>query len=252
MGDAPRHFTAGVGCGTYLPRMHLAECMRARGEIEQAIELLEHCLREHPRFIGSVLPYASALLADGLEPAAVIERLQRHMPNPVPSARFMLGTALYEAGASAAGEGQFRAVLACQPHSGRARVALAEALLAQRRYAEAASEAATLAQEDQLAVIARRTELFARIAGAIGDGTAIALERARAAGMERHEELDLFIGWEQSGHAAGRTEPIAPSREAVGQLTVMLEALLRTQHFDAFEVLLGLLAAHPPVRARTA
>ena len=50
----------------------------------------------------------------------------------------MLGTALYEAGASAAGEAQFRAVLARQPHSGRARVALAEALLAQRRYAEAA------------------------------------------------------------------------------------------------------------------
>ena len=87
------------------------------------------------------------------------------MPDLPPAARFMLGTALYESGATAAGELQFRTVLARQPHSGRARVALGEALLAQRRYGEAAEVACELANDDTLAVIARRTELFARIAG---------------------------------------------------------------------------------------
>jgi tetratricopeptide (TPR) repeat protein len=242
MGDAPRRYTAGVGCGSYRPRLHLAELRRARGELDQAIELLEHCLREHPRFIGSVLPYAAALLADGRTPDAVVEAVERHMPALGPAARFLLGTALYEAGASAAGEAQFRRVLARQPRSGSARVALAEALLAQRRYAEAAAEAAALGSDDPLAALACRTELFARIAGGEGEGATLALERARTAGMPA-EELDLFAGWQQLASRAATS--IVPTADAVAQLAVMLEALLRVQHFEAFEVLLGLLDRAP-------
>jgi len=240
MGDAPRRYTATVGCGSYLPRVHLAELRRARGELEQAIELLERCVREHPGFVGSVLPYASALLEDGMEPDAVVRELERHMPDPSPAARFMLGTALYEGGAASAGEAQFRIVLRQQPQSARARVALGETLLAQRRYAEAAREAAELDVRDPLAPLACRTELFARIAGAGAGaaGTAAALERARTAGMPA-EELDLFVAWEQL--ASTGTTAIVPVPEAVPLLAVMLEALLRVHDFDAFEDLLGLL-----------
>jgi tetratricopeptide (TPR) repeat protein len=242
MGEAPRRYTATVGAGTYLPRLHLAELRRAQGELEQAIELLEHCVREHPRFIGSVLPYASALLANGVQPDAVVGELERHMPDPVPAARFMLGTALYESGATGAGEVQFRYVLARQPHSGRARVALAEALLAQRRYAEAAGAAAELASDDPLAAIACRSELFARIAGADAAGVPAALRRARAAGMPV-AELDLFAAWEQLA-TSGATEIVLAS-DAVPLLAVMLEALLRVQDFETFEALLGLLQRAP-------
>ncbi len=238
MGDAPRRYTATVGCGSYLPRVHLAELRRAQGELEQAIELLEHCVREHPEFVGSVLPYASALLADGMEPDAVVRQLERHMPDPSPAARFMLGTALYESGAASAGEEQFRIVLRQQPRSGRAHVALGETLLAQRRYAEAAAEAARLDVRDPLAPLACRTELFARIAGADAAATAAAIERARSAGMPA-EELDLFVAWEQL--ATRGSTAIVPSPEVVPLLAVMLEALLRVQDFDAFETLLGLL-----------
>ena len=90
MGDAPGRYTATVGAGTYLPRLHLAELRRAGGDNAEAIEQLEHCLREHPRFVGSVPPYASALLANGMEPDAVVGELERHMPDPAPAARFML------------------------------------------------------------------------------------------------------------------------------------------------------------------
>ncbi len=196
MGDAPRRYTARIGCGTYLPRIHLASLRRARGEIDQAIGLLEFCLREHPSFIGAVLPYASALLADGMQPDAVIAELQRHLPELSAPARFMLGTALYEAGATSDAELQFRIVLTQQPHSGRARVALGEALLAQRRYVEAAVEAAELPIEDPLALLACRTECFARIAAGDTAGSAVALGRARTAAMPA-EELDLFVAWEQ-------------------------------------------------------
>jgi tetratricopeptide (TPR) repeat protein len=246
MGEPPRRYTATAGSGTYLPRLHLADLRRAQGETELAIEQLEHCLREYPQFIGSVLPYASALLANGMDGDAVVDEVERHMPDPGPPARFLLGTALYEGGASAAGEAQFRAVLERQPHSGRARIALAETLLAQRRYAEAASAASVLSSEDPLARIACRSELFARIAGAESAAAAPALARARAAGMAP-AELELFSAWQQLA-SAGRTE-IELSSEVVPLLALMLEALLRVHDFEAFEALLGLLA-HCPLDAR--
>jgi glycosyltransferase involved in cell wall biosynthesis len=238
MGDAPRRYTARVGCGTYLPRIHLASLRCARGEIDQAIGLLEFCLREHPSFIGAVLPYASALLADGMQPDAVVSELLRHLPDPAPAARFMLGSALYEAGATSAAETQFRVVLSQQPHSGRARVALGEALLAQRRYAEAAVEAAALSCEDPLALLACRTECFARIAGGDGAGIVDTLDRPPAAGMPA-EELDLFVAWEEL-ERSGRTA-IAVDAAALPLLSVMLEAMLRVQDFEPFETMLGLL-----------
>jgi tetratricopeptide (TPR) repeat protein len=242
MGDAPRPYTATVGAGSYLPRLHLAELRRAEGDLERAVEQLEYCVREHRYYVGSVLPYASALLAGGMQPEAVVGELERHMPDPAPAARFLLATALYEAGATSVGEAQFRAVLARQPHSSRARVALAEALLAQRRYGEAAAEAAVLGRDDPLAVIACRTELFARIAGGDGAATAAALARASAAGMDA-QELDVFTAWRQLA-SSGHTE-IDLTDEAVAPLTVMLEALLRVHDFKSFEALLGLLRRTP-------
>jgi tetratricopeptide (TPR) repeat protein len=242
MGDAPRRYTASVGCGSYLPSIHLAELLRARGQLERARELLERCLREHPGFLGSVAPYASALLAAGEQPEAVLERVERLLGEISPTARFMLATALCEAGASAAGEMQLREVLARQPHCARARVALAESLLAQRRYADAAEEAAALDVDDPLAMLACRSELFARIAGGDATGAQDALERARTAGMPR-AELELFAGWAQLA-VHGRTE-VAPAAEAVALLEVMLEALLRVHDFETFETLLGLLERTP-------
>jgi tetratricopeptide (TPR) repeat protein len=242
MGDAPRRYTATVGSGSYLPRIHLAELRRDAGELEQAIELLERCLREQPDFVGSVLPYASALLADGCEPGAVVRRLESLLAEISPAARFMLATALYEGGAASAGEAQFRIVLRQRPHSGRALVALGETLLAQRRYAEAAVEAAKLDIDDPLATAAARTGLFACIVVGDRPGAARALVRARGAGMGA-AELDLFVAWSELA-SSGRTA-IWPSSEALAPLEVMLEALLRVRELDAFEVLHGLLERCP-------
>ncbi len=242
MGEATRGYTSTVGTGTFLPRLQLARMRRAEGNLQAAIEQLEYCVREHPRFLGSVLPYASALLASGPGPDAVIARIEQHMPDPVPSARFMLGTALYEAGATSAGEEQFRKVLASQPHSARARVALAETLLSQRRYAEAASEAAAVPGDDPLAVIARRSELFARTVGDDLPGATLALEQARQAGMA-NAELDLYRAWAQLSSTGECSIELA--EEALPQLEVMLEALLRVHDFEAFEALLDVFQRSP-------
>jgi tetratricopeptide (TPR) repeat protein len=233
MGDAPSRYTATVGCGSYLPMIALGELRLARGEAEQAKELLERCVSEHPAFIGGVLPYASALLACGAQPEQVVSEVERRVPDPSATARFLLGTALYEGGAAQAGEQQFRIVLERQPHSGRARVALGETLLAQRRYAEAAAVACEIHTEDPLAIMACRSELFARVAGGDRAGAGAALARAQGTGMAA-EELELFTAWHEL--ASGGDTAIELQVEVLAPLETILEALLRVHDFETFEV----------------
>jgi glycosyltransferase involved in cell wall biosynthesis len=249
MGDASSRYAATVGCGTYLPRLALAELYLSRGELEPARELLDWCLERHPGFFGTVLPYASALLRSGMDPDAVVSELEQRVAHTTPTVRFMLGTALYECGASVPAEAQFRLVLESQPHGAQPRVALAEALLSQRRYLEAAAEAVQLPEDDPLATVACRSELFGRIAGGDRPGVPAALERARRAGLP-DPELELFAGWAQI--AAGGEAPVGLPLVAVPLLGVILEALLRVQDFTTFEALVGFLRASqlPPREQR--
>ena len=238
LGDAPAEYTATVGCGTYLPRLALAELHLHRGELAQARPLLDWCLKEHPGFYGTVLPYATALVRSGVDPEAVATELEERVAHATPTVRFMLGTALYEAGASEAAERQFRLVLERQPRAAQARVALGEALLAQRRYAEAATEAAKLPEDDPLAVISCRTELFGWIAAGDLDSARAGHARAERAGLPG-AELELFASWTElvAGEPARRGLPLG----AVPLLATILEALLRVQDFKPFEVLVPLL-----------
>jgi glycosyltransferase involved in cell wall biosynthesis len=248
MGDAPRRYTATVGCGSYLPRIALGELRVARGEVQEGVSLLGECLREHPEFVGSVLPYASAMLMAGAKPELIVAEVQERIPDPPAMARFLLGTALYEGGATQAGEEQFRAVLARQPHSSRTRVALGETLLAQRRYAEAAEVVREIPTEDQLAVMGSRSELFACIAGDERIKAGAALARAQGAGMGS-AETDLFTAWYELA-GSGETA-IELAHEAVGLLGTILEALLRVHDFTAFEVAVKLVERTPlPARER--
>ncbi len=248
MGDAPSRYTATVGCGTYLPRLALAELYLERGEAPQALELCTHCLHEYPQFAGTVLPYAAALLATGADPATVVSAVESQIAVPSPAVRFLLGVALCERGAATTAEIQFRSVLEHQPHSGRARVALAEVLLAQRRYGDAAQIAAALPVDDPLAATACRSELFARLAGADFATLDAALARANAAGMPA-AELDLFGAWRELAVAGSTTTEL--SADAVALLETILRALLRVHDFKLFESLLALLELTPlPSRER--
>ncbi len=112
-------------------------------------------------------------------------------------------------------------------------------LLYQRRYADAAAEAAALPDGDPLAAVARRTELFGRLAGGDLDGAAGALERARTAALPA-AELALFAGWAEL--AVGHSSTRALHIPAIGLLGTVLEALLRVRDFAVFELLVvGLL-----------
>src|SRR3954453_6383457 len=96
MGDAPSKYSAIVGCGSYMALMALA----AIADREEQQDLLTRCLDEHPAFYGPVLPLATAMLQNGSEPAEVVAAIESRVATPTATVRFMLGTALYEAGAA--------------------------------------------------------------------------------------------------------------------------------------------------------
>ncbi len=252
MGDAPSRYTSTVGMGTFLPTIAIAEIHHARGETAEAVRLLDGCLAEHPGFFGLVLPFAAALLADGVAPEDVVARVEARVARLTPTVRFMLGTALYEAGSTEAAEAQYRLLLEDQPGSGMARVALAEALLSQRRWDEAAAEAARLADEDPHAPAARRSELFAQLVTGDVAAARATLARAASGGMPSGE-LALFAAWVDV--AEGRGEPcdatVPLPADAVVPLATTLEALLRVHEVEAFAALVGLLDGSPlPERER--
>ncbi len=196
MGDAPRRYTATRRL-RHLPAEAASRraAARAAGTRAEAIELLERCLREHPalRRLGAAVRERPAGRRHAA-PTRSSRELERHLPDPAPAARFMLGTALYEARRERCRRGAVQVVLERQPRSGRARVALAEALLAQRRYAEAAPRGGRAVERRS----ARRDRLPDRAVRAHRRG-----RRGRRGGARcsepaprgcRAAELELFAG----------------------------------------------------------
>ncbi len=233
-GDAPSRLSPTVGCGGFLALVRLAELEAARGDVERSEGLLRRCLREHPAYLGTVLPLAAAMLRRGEEPAEVVAQIEGGVADLTPSVRFMLATALYEAGEAEAAEPLYAAVVDAQPSNGGARLALAETLLSTRRYEEAAAAAAEVTDEDAFADLAARSELFARVLA--GMPTEEARTRAARRGLAA-AELELFAAWAASAPYPSLDPALAES------LATMLEALLRVQEFEAFEALLPALAA---------
>jgi glycosyltransferase involved in cell wall biosynthesis len=246
MGDAPSKYSATAGRGSYLALVALANLRRHGGDAAGARELLERCLEDHPQYVGAVGPYALALLADGAGPDETLAEIEARATGLTAGARFLVGTALYEAAHAETAEGQFRAVVAAQPQNAGARVALAESLLSQRRWADAADAATAVQPGAPFAGAARRTELFARIVA--GDAAAAADAAAGAATDLAPVELAGYDAWRRI--AAGETAAPVPA-DGVPALVVAFEALLRVEEFDAVApVLAAIEHSALPVRAR--
>ncbi len=241
MGDAPARYTATVGAGTFMPRIILATVHLNRGEWEPALELLAWCIEHHTEHIGTIYPYATALLRSGVEPAAVVARIEAVSQRLPAAGRFMLGTALFEQGHADGAEAQFRQVLERQPHGSAARAALVESLMYQRRYAEAAQEAERTSEDGGFAVVVVRSELFARLLAGDLTGAEAALERAQRVGLPAGER-GLYASWLAARR--GEAAPLPPA-DGVPLLALMLESLLRVRDFENFEALLPLLDAAP-------
>jgi tetratricopeptide (TPR) repeat protein len=241
LGDAPAKYTAMVGSGTFMPRIILATTHLNRGEWEPALELLRWCIENHPEHIGTIHPYATALLRAGTDPGSVVAQVEAAGPRLTAAGRFMLGTALFEQGHAALAEDSFRQVIAKQPHGWAARAALVECLMYQKRYVEAAAEAETVSEEGAAAVIVVRSELFARLLAGDQSGAELALQRAERVGLPVSERV-LYASW--LAQQRGQTTPEPPAG-GLPLLALMLESLLRVQDFENFESLLPLLERIP-------
>ncbi len=242
MGDAPSKYTATVGAGTFMPRIVLATLHLNRRRPEQALELLRWCVENHPENVGTIYPYATALLQCGTDAETVSIELVGD-DRLTAAGRFMLGTALFEQGHAEVAEPHFRAALEKQPHSGAARAALVEALMYQRRYADAAAEAERVPDDADVAVVVVRSELFARLLVRDHQGAESGLERAEALGLPPGER-SLYDAWLAEQRGAGAAPP---SLDGLPLLMLMLESLLRVQDFENFESLLPLLELMPLV-----
>ena len=240
MGDAPARFGASVGGGTYLPRISLAELHANRGELDAAKELLDWCISEHPDVIGVIAPYASVMLRTGTPAELIASDINARVAELTPAARFVLATTFFGHGAMAAAVSEFRAVLAARPNSSQARVQLAEALLNQRLYTEAAAEAAPVADDDPFAGLACRIELWGLIAAGELEAAHAATAKAARAGVSK-AELETFAGWVEVATGTPEQELRRLPVAATPLLGVILETLLAAHDFDTFEKLVGLL-----------
>ncbi|MDX6596735.1 MAG: hypothetical protein QOE87_622, partial [Gaiellales bacterium] len=226
LGDAPSRYAATVGTGSHLALGVLAELAEARGADGEAIALYRRGLDLQPAFTTTVLPLAKLLLKNGATPAAVA----RELPLERPSAALLAASAFLEAGCAEEAEELYRQVLAARPGTGAARIGALQALLAQRRYADVAEEAATEPAGSPTAPLAATAGMFA--CAALGDPSLLgaAIERA-----ERHRaaagEIELYRAWAASSAGAPLDSvPGAALEPALGAL----EALLRVRDFDAF------------------
>ena len=230
MGDAPNVYAATVGTGTFLAMTVLAEIHAAQGDAAGAEELYRRSLDEHPEYAGPVLPLAAILAGRGAPLAEIAEIVPDR-----PSARLLAATALYEVGRAEDAEAWFRHVLAAQPANSAARIGLSEALLSQKRYREAAAEAAAEPADSPVRAAAVEVEVFA--AAVAGDHAALArIVSENEAALPAHE-AQLFGAWATAirGDAPPTWLPAAAGPVA----GTFLEALLRVQEIDAFAVLLG-------------
>ena len=139
-------------------------------------------------------------------------------------------------------------MLDAQPANSAARIGLAEALLSQRRYADAAAEARSEPADSPLHGAAIEVQVFA--AAVARDHAAI--DRIVSAGessLPAHE-AQLFGSWATAirGDAPPTWLPAAAGPVA----GTFLEALLRVEEVDAFAVLLGRLRHDRRRPARTA
>src|SRR5262249_8419808 len=139
-------------------------------------------------------PYATALLAGGATPDAVVSEIEGRVAEVTLAVRFMLASVLYTRGAMTAAERQYREVLAGRPTSSQVRVALAEALLHQRRYLDAATEAGAVPGDDAFAALAARIELWGALAGEDLPGAKAAQAKAAAVGVPA-SQLEVFDAW---------------------------------------------------------
>ena len=242
MGDAPSRYTATVGCGTYLPRVALAELLMQIGRRRRRrASCSTACLNEHPGLLRHRAPLRDGAAAQRAPtPTPSSPRSRSGSPCSPPPSGSCSGTALYECGASEQAERQFRLVLERQPHSAQSRVALGETLLSL-----APLRRGRRARPRKCPTTTRLRQSPA--APSCSAGSSAARHRRREDRVVPRASAQACrlpsASCSRAGPPAGAASRSSASCRLAGiaLLEVILEALLRVQEFKAFEMLVPLL-----------
>jgi tetratricopeptide (TPR) repeat protein len=234
MGDAPARYGAMVGCGTFLPYLHLAEMQTRRGDTAAAREALTECARRHPGFAAVAAPYAQVLLADGVPAAEVVAEIE-HLGELPTRVRQSVAHTLRQAGEPRAAEDQYRLAVDGAPANAWLRTTLGQLLLSRGAWAEAVEVVAPVPAENPHVRLARRIALIGLIGRAPADEVGSALSAAEAVGLPSAEQ-NVFATWAEIAAGAGAT----PSLPVAGapMLAVILQTLLSAGDADRFNALL--------------
>jgi glycosyltransferase involved in cell wall biosynthesis len=234
LGDAPARYGPMVGCGTFLPRVALAEHHLTQDEPSAARRLLEWCVEHHPEYIAVAGPYATALVRDGV-PADAVSAALAGLDAITPRVRLAVAAALQSAGAGQQAEEQYRLALSTAPNTVRARIALAELLLGRGAWGEAAEQAALVPDDDPYAGLARRITLIGLVGRAPEADVTAALDRGGRVGLPAAER-EVFAAW--AAIAAGAPVPDGLPIAGAPMLAVILQTLLRSADGERFTALL--------------
>jgi tetratricopeptide (TPR) repeat protein len=230
LGDAPARYASVVGSGTYLALALLGEIAERQGRHSDAEAFYLRSLGEYPDYVPPVLQVVGLMLARGAE----LEQLRAELPLDRPSAALLAATACLEAGRLDSAEELFLEVLDRQPANDAARIGLSEARLARCAWAEAIEAANGIEEDSPLAAAAAGEILFAYAASGNEPALRTALVKGESVGLALGERV-LYGAWGDAlaGKPWASSLPAAAARPAA----IALEALLRVQEFQSFELL---------------
>ena len=222
MGDAPSRYSATAGRGSYLALVALANLRREAGTPPRR----PRCWAAASTSTRSTSAPSARTPSRCSRPApsreAMLAASRRASTQLDPSARFLVGTALYEAAHAAAAEEQFRAVVAAPAAERRRPRRARRGAAVPAPGAEAAEAAAGVA--DGRAVRRRRPPHRAVRPDRRGRRGRRRDRRARAAADLAPAELAGYDAWRRL--AAGEP-PLPVPADGVPALAVAFEALLR-------------------------
>lgn len=240
LGDAPAHFVATSGKGTFQAHQLLACALHELGDSNGAIEQLEAALRCSPRYLVALTDLVDLLLADGAAIETIDATVNRALTTHAASAsvHYAVGSRLHRAGHVDAAEARFQLALEAAPKHAQSLAELAEIRLAAGRMEEAWEIAMQIDEYDRLAPVAAMTAFRAAVVEDRRDLLAQPIERITQSSALPTSERSVFAAWHQLLAPDPSISSILTD-DPIARRTLLdnLEVLAHMRATDAFEQL---------------
>jgi tetratricopeptide (TPR) repeat protein len=240
LGDAPAHFVAISGKGSFQARHLLASALRSLGDADGARSQLEATIHEAPQYVVALADLVDLRISDQEDPqlidASIDELLGERASTP--SVNHVVGSRYHVAGCIEQAEQRFQRVLVDVPHHAITLLELADIRIVQSRMEEAWQLAMQIDEHDRLAGAAAVSAFRAAAAAGRADLIDAPAMRIAHSSTLPMAERSVFVAWQQLIDPDAALHVIVPT-DAVARRTLLdnLELLARMHATDAFELL---------------